>query len=367
MPRVVAIRPGKFAGCSAAARGTFAPARMGPRSTALLLLRLLGEPAPAEHAPAEHVELRWAAPPGCPDAAAVHRAIAAIVVDDPRTDGPKPQVQATIRAVEDRFELALVLASSRGTRGRTLTGARCESLVDAVAIEAALLVEAELAARGSEPPAIAPPRPPSPPRSVERRDDPSPVIRPPLRWRPAWRLRAGVAAGASVIEDSFVAPTLGASLVGRRWSSAIDLMHWPAGLATAPGADTRGARLSLSTVGATGCARAAQGRFAVAACGGVELGLLVARGAGLDRRRTIATSEVAATLGPGFELGLGPRVLASVAPWIRLALRRPGIAIDGVGELARPRIAAFGATLRLEVEIVGRKPAPRRIPRARAR
>ena len=181
------------------------------------------------------------------------------------------------------------------------------------------------------------------------------------------RLRAGVAAGASLIEQSFVAPTLGAALVAGRWSSAIDLAHWPAGLASVPGSTTRGARLSLSTVNLTGCARAGADRFAASGCGGLELGVLVARGEGLDRPRTIATSQVAVTLGPSFDLGLGPRVVASVAPWIRLALRRPGIAIEGVGELARPRIAAFGATLRLEVEIVGRKPSGRRIPRGRAR
>ena len=334
-----------------------------------LLLRLLGEPSAPE--PATHVELRWTAPPTCPDAAAVHRAIAAIVVDDPRSDGPQPRVDAAIRVVDDHFELSLVLASSRGTRTRELTGARCAALVDAVAIEVALLVEAEVAARASEPAGIETP----PPVAEEPRQDPPPPVRraPPSRqlpaWRhlPAWRLRAGAAAGASVIEDAFVAPTLGVVVVGRRWSSAIDLTHWPAGLASVPGSGTRGARLSLSTAALGGCARAAQGRFAVAGCGALELGVLVARGTGLDRPRSIATSQVAVNHGPAFELALGRRVIASLAPWIRLALRRPGIAIDGVGELARPRIAAFGATLRLEVEIVGRKPWPRRISRGQPR
>jgi hypothetical protein len=120
--------------------------------------------------------------------------------------------------------------------------------------------------------------------------------------------------------------------------------------------------VSLTTASFGGCARAAQDRFAIAGCGALEIGALVARGIGLDGGRTVATSTVATTLGPVIEVGLGRRVVVAVAPWIRLALRRPGISVDGVGEVARLRAWAFGATLRVEVEIVGRKRRGRRIP-----
>ncbi len=314
----------------------------------LSLVARLGAPVPTATPEPVLVELEWSAPAECPDAAAVHAAIATLVPEHPAADEVPPHARAQIERETNDFVLQLELVATSGKRSRELRAHACASLVDAVALEIALLIEAEreaAAATTTTPPTttivtdttVRAPPPATPPR------------------RPHWRLRAGALVGARVVENSFVAPTLGVASVGRYWAAMLDVAYWIPGFVPLPGRTDEGSRISLVAVTLSGCGRWSRGRFGVAGCGGVEAGAQIARGIGLDDSRTAAEPSVAFVVTPQIEIAAHRLVTVSVGPWVRVAALRPGVRVDGVGELHRAAPWSFGGALRLEIEIPGRK------------
>ncbi|MGH1347808.1 MAG: hypothetical protein ACRBN8_40010 [Nannocystales bacterium] len=317
--------------------------------------------------PTTVVDLQWDAPVECPKAAAVLAKIAGMTPPHVRSDS-RPKLDATVVKHDEVFTLTMGLAWGDAEQRRELHAARCDSLVDAVAIEVALLLEAE-----SEPKPNPEPEPePSPDLGFEPRQRASPAPAttdhsepptPPPRVR--WRVRAGILAGSGVAAETFAAPTLGATLLGTGFAVDVDVSHWPGGFVSVPGESNVGSQLSASSVTLDGCGRWGRNRFALAACGGVEIGALHARGVGLEGPRRTHEPLLAAVLLPRAELSLGPRFAVSVAPWLRVTLVRPGVRIDGVGEVFRaPRIGVGGA-IRIEFEFSGRKPRPADMSEAR--
>ncbi len=296
------------------------------------------------------VELQWHAPPPCPDRAAVLARIDALAGDDAHAGIDPPQLHARVRAQTGGFVLALEVRTRSGQRTRTLTAAGCDALADAVATEAALLLDAAAQDAittperdGSAATAVVPLRGTvaiTAARLVPRRPA-----------RPHARVRAGLLAGSGVIEAAVLAPTVGVAALWRRAAATIDLAWWPGGFAPANARGTRGARLSAVTVLAGGCARAAGARVGASMCAGFELGARIAQGVGLLTPRRVVAPQVAIALSPGIELALGTRVRLSLGPWLRLALVRPGLRIDGVGGLARARGVGLGGALRLELAL----------------
>lgn len=315
---------------------------------AAALALVLAEP-PREPA----VALRWTAPPTCPDAAAVLYAITVEVDAAGGTIGSPPVVEADVTATASGYRIDLRLQADAGERRRSLEAARCDSLVDAVVLEVALLFDARRAA--AEPARELPP--PEEPSTIERPRTPArsrPTLRP-TASRPAvlW-LRAGASLGARVLAGSIATPTIGVAVRWRGAELQLDLAHWPAGFATLPGRTREGARLALSTLTASGCARWDRDRFALLGCGGLDVGVQWSRGVGLDRSVGGAGFALAAVPSAAIVVAATRWFAVALGPWLRVGIVRPGVRVDGVGEIQRAASWAAGGTLRLEFAIAGR-------------
>jgi hypothetical protein len=316
-----------------------------------------GPPAEATDEP-PLVELRWQAPAECPDATAVHAAIASLVPEHPLHAETPPKVDAQIEGEASGFVLRLQLAAKSGTRTRELRARACASLADAVAMEVALLIEAEreaaiaddtarTTASDSTPTVPATTTPAPTPAATTSPKDEAPK-------RPHWRVRFGALVGARVVEGSLAAPTNGAPPVGRFWAGVLDHPPRPHGVVAVPERSDEGSRISLSTLTLAGCGRWGRGRFALAGCGGAELGVQWAKGIGLDGSRSTAEPSVAFVVTPKIEIVAHRLVVVSLGPWVRVSAVRPGVRVDGVGELYRAALWSFGGVLRLEIAIPGR-------------
>jgi hypothetical protein len=317
---------------------------------AVLLSLVARLDAPVAAAEPVLVDLEWSAPAECPDAAAVHAAIGTLVPEHPAADEVPPRAHASVEREGSDFVLHLDLVANTGKRSRELRARACASLVDAVAMEVALLIEAERAAAAA---AVVPtPAPVREPTTVTTTRTSSPA--PAARRLPHWRVRVGALVGARVVENSFVAPTLGAASVGRYWAAMLDVAVWLPGFVPLPGRTDEGSRISLVAVTLSGCGRWSRGRFAVAGCGGLEVGAQLARGIGLDDSRAAAEPSVAFVVAPQVDIAAHRLVVVSIGPWLRLPVLRPGVRVDGVGELFRAPPWSLGGALRLEFEIPGR-------------
>ncbi|HWB79360.1 MAG TPA: hypothetical protein VG755_30570 [Nannocystaceae bacterium] len=305
--------------------------------------------APAVATP-RWVELDWRAPAECPDAEAVHVAIEGMLTAEPERIDPLPRVTAIVERESRGFVLRVRLAARGAERVRELRAGTCTTLVDAVAVEVSLLI-----ARRDRPEALTIASPfarldyaaPSPTASVP----PSP------RRSLALSLRAGTLA-AAVLPSSFVAPMIGLAVGGRRWSTAIELAVWPGGFAPLPGRTREGARLGLVTATLSGCARwPGTARFALAGCVGLELGALVSRGRGLLDATRATDPSLAIAFTPAIERTLFGPVRVAFGPWLRVGAVRPGVRVDGIGEIHRLPAWTLGGALRLELRIFSRKAA----------
>lgn len=122
--------------------------RAGPRAPcfAYPLVRMLGISLGiallAGLAPTPDPVVSWDAPPGCPDAAAVHGRIEALLgrvlaSDDVRVDG-------RVAATGAGFTLRLRVTSGGVVDERQLTASRCEALGETAALVAAVMVDPEV-------------------------------------------------------------------------------------------------------------------------------------------------------------------------------------------------------------------------------
>ncbi|MCY1064481.1 hypothetical protein OV090_06900 [Nannocystis sp. RBIL2] len=90
-------------------------------------------------------EVRWEAPPGCPDEASVKAQIAALLARAPARTGQAPQVNLRVEALPGgRWRLDATITSREGQGRRSLEGDRCEALAEAAALLTAIAAAPEL-------------------------------------------------------------------------------------------------------------------------------------------------------------------------------------------------------------------------------
>jgi hypothetical protein len=262
----------------------------------------------APEAAALPIDLRWDAPAGCPEVAAVRAAIARGLPAAPAGVAPSvatsiaPSIATSIapmtasivlRALDaDHWQASLELRGPDWTATRALKGASCAAVADAASLVIGLALTSELAAR---PVVVAPA--PGPPRP------PAPALSTPLL-------------GLSLAGESGALPeaTMGGAIaLGWRWTHARaelrgSLFASRAGsVATLPDA---GGRLSLASLAARACA-----------LWGATLSAGPCVGAGVDRLHGQGTGPIAAA------------EATSLAPFVAPGLR-------GEWRLSRP-VAAF--------------------------
>ncbi|MBK6918954.1 MAG: hypothetical protein IPH07_16290 [Deltaproteobacteria bacterium] len=296
-------------------------------------------PAPATDPIAAALELRWQAPAPCPDRSALTHAITALATVEPTVVRSRASIDARVEPHVDGFALQLRVEAEGRTRTRTLVAAKCSSLLDAVAIEAALLLEAAHAAT---------------PRATAIHGEVAIIagtVRLARRPRPQLRLRGSASLGGAVIEGASAGYGGGVVVNGRRWGASLEAVHWPRGFAPLAARTSAGTTLRQTDVIASGCARHAHGRVGASLCIGAAIGARQAGGRGLVDGREAVAATFALVLAPAFEWQTPSPIVVAIAPWVRAAIVRPGVRVDGLGELARPRTWAFGGALRLEFSL----------------
>lgn len=289
--------------------------------------------------PARIVDLEWSAPPGCPDADAVHRRIE--LMADPEVDyRAEGRVDAKVTRTGDGWSLRLEMRFPEGRANRELEGASCEAVTDAAALIIAVMLDPESVLEVIEE-AVAEPVPPVVPEPV---GDPVPE-EPKPKQRRVWGLLGAMANGSFAALPAFGFAVTGAAGIGGRWfrAEAVGTYELPRTETVAqPGA---GARTDLWALGARGCGVPGPMFLRVPICAGFEFGVVRARGVGLQTPRTARVFHAQATIGtalvyfPIHHLGLrlGADLVVPLRPWL--------IKIDDLGDVHRSRPAGirFGA------------------------
>lgn len=321
--------------------------------------------APAEASGAgETIELRWAAPAGCPQRDQVRALVERLVP----SVGPGLRAEATIEAVAGGFRgmLALWPGEARQTVRRLeaedcMVLARAMAVVIAVSMDPVGVAESERTAEVPE----------SPPSSDELASDGTASGRArargaanegeragsdasdasleaglalrgaadrrsagplPARGGLEGGMRLGAGVGGLLLPAAGVGLSLAAFVGTARVHVRAVAQYWaPQRVAFDPTRDASG-ELQLVTGGARACPQLGWGRVRIPLCAGVDAGAMIGRGTGHD----LVTSRSAREpwVGAVFEPGVTVGVTSRVSLWL---------ALEGVVSLHRPQFVIEGA------------------------
>jgi hypothetical protein len=295
--------------------------------------------SPAAAQSANRVSLRWSAPDECPDDVRLVHAVEALLGQSLSDAGTQSlSVHASVLGSEATgFSAKLSFASPQGPEQRFLEHPRCDQLLEAVALVVALAIDPErvhATQLAAEDKPVPPPEPE--PREVEvqasptlpRNPEPAAPSSSPSEQRlrgARFALHGTLGAGPLPNFGAGIEATLGwhrgpfrAELVARYW------IPRTASLNLAPSSSLR---VGLETLGARGCWVTASGSWAVAACGGGDVGDQSVAGQGLENPRT--QHAIYADLAGGLQLA-----------YTRWPLRPEG-GFEVAGALARPRFGVL--------------------------
>lgn len=298
---------------------------------------------------ADDVRIEWVATPGCDARARVERRVEA---DLGAARMPATRVVVTASGAGDEWHAALSITGATELN-REVTAESCETLADAVAIVTVVALDPFALARSVEPlPAPAKGVAPTP---VPRRPPTAAVVTP----TPRSRVRPHAALRLELGASAFSLPQVGAQLgiapivVLRRARFELPV-RWraPSDRAAPEGVTVR---MQQVTLGPRGCWVPTRGAIGLLVCGGLDAGLIAARGRGaaLAKQRTAVQPWLAVT----GAIGASWRVNRRFATWLAVEgsvatlqttfhLREPGDVWQGAraallaaigGELHFPR------------------------------
>jgi hypothetical protein len=285
-------------------------------------------PSPTEPTPLP-IELRWDAPAGCPDAAAVRAGIAHGLPPAPAGFAPM-QVDVAVRPLGERWQAALALRGTDWTATRTLNGATCAAVADAAGLVIGLALTSELAAHEV---VVAPAPPPHPPADA------------PLST-PLVGLAFASDVGTLPSATSGGALSLGWRRARARFELAGSLFASRAGVVT--GRPDTGGLLSLASLAARGCwlwGRAAS----LGPC--VGAGVDRVHGAGTGPITTVQATSVApfGAVGLRGEWRLSRRVVPFLTVEAAIPLVRARFSVENVGLVHEAAAVSFRGAAGLEL------------------
>jgi hypothetical protein len=312
----------------------------------LVLFSLLAAAAPAEPV----VELRWAAPPGCPDRSKIDADLARFLAHGAQRDDAPVVIDARVTKDDEKFVLALSVRASAGAIEKTMRADDCKVLASAVALVVAVLLDPTAVVETVERERVAPVpvEPAAEPPKREPRTEPKPKPKPKPKLEVQGLIRPLVAGSFGPLPRFGVAA---GGIVGVRLGRARIEAHaiWDAPQrARASGVDA-GARLDLWALGPRGCFAPRWRTLEVPVCAGGEIGRVRGRGFGLSVSRSARATWAAFTAGatllwvPLRWIAVGGGVDAVVA------LTRPSFVIDDIGRVHRPRPAGVRIHAGLEL------------------
>ncbi len=304
------------------------------------------------HAPT----VQWHAPPQCPDPAAFEARVGALLGDAGELDA-----QAVVTVVPDPRGgfVAEVRCVTAGTATvREVRGPVCESVADAAALVLAVQIDAlaveaaiDLDARPMPPslpePTRVAPRPPAAPTSP-------PTAAPPRRAR---RLRGAVFVGGGgslrQVPGASPAIAIGGALLLRRARVQLDATWVLDRTARLPAPDTdAGANIGLVTASLRAGFVPAVRTVEFPLLAGLEVGDMTARGVGVTNARLRHGAWVAALLGAGLAWAPVPGFALRLDPTLALAIARPRFGVDaagGVRTLAQAPVVGVRLAAAIEV------------------
>lgn len=276
--------------------------------------------------------MSWRAPPGCPSASQAEAQIRRLVgTIRPGTVPVRAEVEISSGGPRS---FAVRISTQRGDEQgeRSFEGTSCRQVTTTSALILSMLLEPVQTTESLVPPEARPEEPAEPapaampPAAPDPRDDgASPV-----------RLFAGALGALDRGSLPALAPGLGVGVgleAGRGWLEARGVAFLPRRGERGPRAGT-GVEAGMWVAGATGCWTALPGSQSVAACVGLEGGVMSAEGVGLTQPRQASGGWFAGTVG----LRLVPRSSATRA-WLALdvgaPLLRPTFIVEGFGEVHR--------------------------------
>ncbi|MBL4686495.1 MAG: hypothetical protein JKY37_18005 [Nannocystaceae bacterium] len=299
------------------------------------------------------VQLSWTAPSQCPPASKVREGIANLLGDATAVAAASEvRVVAEVMAEAAAYRLNLRVETPSGQTTKTMSGARCEVLVDATALISAIAIDPSAVFEATETPPPEQPEPPAPglagpteefpvepapepqspqPRAndvVDRRPAPEPrsLTRAPL-------VRFGLQATGGLDLTMLPGVSGGLSIVGAvfgaRWRAEVN------GVALLPRTgevqSEVGARVGLLAAGLRGCWTPTLGVVEFPLCGGAEAGAF--RGEPVGELAVNRQTEREAYLGVVGSTGLAwaPRPYFALVARTELVVPvlRPGFAIGG--------------------------------------
>lgn len=291
------------------------------------------------------VDVRWTAPESCPSSRAVQEAVASNLARDDFGEALEG-VRVEARAEPDSagWRLRVEVQLPEGAVTRELTASTCEELAAAAGLIIAVALD-PLRVQEVRPPPPPEPRPelaPSPvvaePRVVA---EPAREAEPPSRPRFRFDLRAAGMLDAGTLPALRGGAALDFGLVGTWFRADARVLYWAPRTVLPFEAAGVGARLQQGGAGARVCLKPELGAWEPSTCGGVEGGVAVGRGVGLEQPRTTALPWVTATAG----LEVAWVSAASVGLFAGIDAQfhavRPHVRLDGLGDAIR--VAPVGA------------------------
>lgn len=293
----------------------------------IVVLAMLGAPAgTSPESNSLEVNVSWAAPTECPNAA---QFLAKVEQIGGRVLEFNPDATVGVEGLvlvepEGSYRLDLVTHVDDQRETRTFEATTCDAVVDASALVTALALEpyarTEADAEAENPPLVpeptsSPSEPLAPvaPAANSSARGPLPVATSPSttststrrRLTHALLVRAGGAMGLGLTTN--VAAGIAGGLGWQRGRARVDLnaRHWFRSTTT----DNPGVGLTLSSGSVRGCFVIARGRVEIPLCGGVEAGRMQARGTGSSIVSLAQTISWVALLA-------GADVVFSATPWL---------------------------------------------------
>jgi hypothetical protein len=301
---------------------------VGGRWLVAIAAVLASSPAPGARA-GERFSLAWEAPAECPDSREVAEAVRAWLDQPAAGASAAVRVEARVRPRPDGWELDLALATPGGAEHQTLVAARCETLVEVVALKVALAVD---------PAALL--------RSLEHAQGAStPAASPKLA------LRGTLGAGLGPLPDTSVFASLGGSVELPGWRLELAGAAWLPRSASYTELPSVGANFTLVTGSARGCIVPAMGTVDFPICAGAELGAMTGSGFGVQHEATSTQLWAAAVLGPAARWALGSSVSFWVAADAVIGIARPAFHMRNLEQLYRPDPISARAWAGLEVRL----------------
>jgi hypothetical protein len=337
--------------------------------------------APAMAEPQPSIDMRWQAPPGCPQESDVRDRIQTLLGAG-RHDSHL-RAEGTITRIDRRFRLDLVVRVRDLVGTRSIESNSCEDLAGAAAVELGLLIHSAEAAlepsrSGTQPPTLPPVRgsEPSSSRSdatdahpSQGTNDASPAARAPNGAKSESKTEVVSAAkeppkevesqrprhalvqvpilelGVGPLPQSTRGIGLSLGLEWQNWQLQLKGISWQRQGVPAPGFPGYGADVDRIGAAFWGCRELRSSWFGLSPCLTVGLERVSARGNG----RNIAQSTQHAF---GVTVGAGAQGRVYLARWIRLLM-----AVGGQIELSRPQISIGGEEPAYQIAVYQFAPA----------